>query len=161
MIPSVLLTYARNLDYARRLAADIPADQMAAQPFPGMNHPAWILGHLAFYGDFAAKLMGLEEPTLDPVFGPRVDNQSTPAGDPALYPARDELLAAFERGHGRLAEAVAAAGPDQLARPMPIERIRSRFPTVGDMLLYLMTAHEAIHLGQLSAWRRAMGLPSV
>jgi hypothetical protein len=50
--------------------------------------------------------------------------------------------------------------PEALARPAP-ERMRSRFPTVANVLLGLMTSHFASHLGQLSAWRRAVGLPSV
>jgi hypothetical protein len=29
------------------------------------------------------------------------------------------------------------------------------------MLLHLITTHPMLHLGQLSAWRRAMGLPGV
>lgn len=161
MISSVLLTYARNLDYAKRLTADIPADRMTARPVAGMNHPAWILGHLAFYGDVAAKLIGIDEPTLDPALGPKVDNTSKPIADPAAYPSRDDLIAALERGHARLAGAVAALSAEDLARPNPIERARGRFPTVGDALIFMMTAHEAIHLGQLSAWRRAAGLPPV
>ena len=30
--------------------------------------------------------------------------------------------------------------------------------TVGDMIVFLMTSHEMDHLGQIAAWRRAMGL---
>jgi len=52
------------------------------------------------------------------------------------------------------------ATSEALAQPAP-ERMRSRFATVGQMIYGLMTAHEATHLGQFSAWRRAIGLPSV
>jgi uncharacterized damage-inducible protein DinB len=37
--------------------------------------------------------------------------------------------------------------------------MRKYFPTVGDQMVFMMTAHEMDHLGQMAAWRRAMGLP--
>ena len=43
---------------------------------------------------------------------------------------------------------------------MPNQEFRQIMPTIGDGLGYLLVAHEANHLGQLSAWRRAMGMPS-
>jgi hypothetical protein len=39
--------------------------------------------------------------------------------------------------------------------------LKGPLPTVGDLLAHLMTTHEAAHLGQLSAWRRLLGLPGV
>jgi uncharacterized damage-inducible protein DinB len=70
------------------------------------------------------------------------------------------LLQKLEEAHTRLADAVTKATPEVLAQPAP-EKIRARFPTVGVLLIGMMTSHEASHNGQLSAWRRAMGLPPV
>jgi hypothetical protein len=70
------------------------------------------------------------------------------------------LLQALEDAHARLADAVMKASQEVLNQPTP-EKFRNRFPTVGALLAGLMTSHEASHNGQLSAWRRAMGLPSV
>ena len=83
-----------------------------------------------------------------------------PLVDRSKYPAKAELLKALEEAHIRLADAVSKATPEALAEPAP-ERMRARFPTVGHTILALMTSHEASHLGQLSAWRRALGMPSV
>ena len=41
---------------------------------------------------------------------------------------------------------------------LTVEKSRGHFPTVGDFVIFLMTAHEMDHLGQIAAWRRAMGL---
>ena len=51
-----------------------------------------------------------------------------------------------------------AADPAALAAPHPNEKSRAHFPTVGDYAIFLMTGHEMDHLGQIAAWRRAMGL---
>jgi len=47
------------------------------------------------------------------------------------------------------------------AHSVEIELVKAALPTVGDLLLHVMTAHPMLHLGQLSAWRRLMGLGSV
>lgn len=47
MIGPLLHAWNLNLGYAKRLVADIPDDKMAIQPAPGINHAAWVLGHLA------------------------------------------------------------------------------------------------------------------
>ena len=39
--------------------------------------------------------------------------------------------------------------------------MRPRFPTIADQIGYLLTTHEAGHLGQLSAWRRMTGKKGV
>jgi hypothetical protein len=48
---------------------------------------------------------------------------------------------------------------DGLAQPLPDERYRHIFPTIGHALLHILTAHAAVHVGQVSVWRRAFGLP--
>jgi hypothetical protein len=161
MLDLLLPTYNFNLTYAQKLAADVPDDQMCAQPVPDrvMNHPAFVLGHLAWASDNVIKFLG-QEPALTADWKELVVTGGKPLADRSRYPAKDVLLKALENAHTRLAAAVATATSETLAQPAP-ERMRARFPTVGSMLLGLMTAHEASHLGQFSAWRRAMGFPSV
>ena len=78
-------------------------------------------------------------------------------------PTKAELLAAIREGHARVEAALDDADLDALALddPNPIEFLREPFPTKRDFLAHLLTTHDAIHLGQLSAWRRAAGLPAV
>ena len=89
--------YAFLLGYARRLVADIDDAQLADQPTPGVNHPAWLLGHLAISTDFAADQV---RPGAQPArawfrdFGPG----SIPRPDRASYPGKAELMAAYEAG---------------------------------------------------------------
>ena len=151
-----------NLWYSQKLVADVPDEQMCAQPVAGrvMNHPAFLLGHLAWAaGDVATGLLGLP-PACPEGWKELFGMGAAPSADRSRYPSKAVLLQTLEDAHARLADAVAKATPETLDRPAP-ERMRSRFPTVGAMLVGLMTAHEASHNGQLSAWRRAMGLPPV
>ena len=160
MLDSVLRGYARNLDYANRLVADVPPEAMAAQPAPGMNHAAWVIGHLTFVCDLLGGVVGLA-PAMPEAWLPIFNNESKPSADAAIYPDKATLVSALARGHARVAEAVATAGPEAMGRPLPDENFRKFLPTIGDAVVYLCTSHESVHLGQLSAWRRAQGLPSV
>jgi uncharacterized damage-inducible protein DinB len=45
--------------------------------------------------------------------------------------------------------------------PQPGPFLQKELPTLGDILGHLMTTHPSLHLGQLSTWRRVIGLPPV
>jgi hypothetical protein len=47
----------------------------------------------------------------------------------------------------------------QLAVPCQMEMLHRRFSRVGNFLTYITTGHEAVHVGQIASWRRAMGIP--
>ena len=152
MMDLILPTFRLNLWYSQKLVADVPEEQMCAQPVAGrvMNHPAFVLGHLAWAaGDVAADKLGLP-PACPPGWKELFGTGAQPLPDRSRYPSKAVLLKALEDAHARLADAVANAPPEVLNQPAP-EKMRDRFPTVGALLAGLMTADEASHNGQLSA----------
>jgi uncharacterized damage-inducible protein DinB len=54
-----------------------------------------------------------------------------------------------------------ALGETAMSEPLPDVRYRNRIPTVGHAVLHILTAHTAMHVGQITVWRRAMGLKAV
>ncbi len=145
------------LQYCQMLSADIPEERFAEQPLPGVNHPAWILGHLAISSDFAVAILGGEKVLPEhwyKLFGPG----STLTAVRADYPTRAELLLAIEAGYQHAREQAASATPEILAKPNPNRRLRGELPTVHDAYAFLLTAHFSLHLGQFSTWRRMIGL---
>ena len=161
MIEALLAMYEKNLDYSRRLVADIPDARATAQPSPQspMNHAAWVLGHLAQVADFYGTQLGLPA-TAPKEWGAMFGGSSKPS-DGQGYPSKAALLKALEDGHARVAAAVRAKETALWQTPPADEKRRQRFPTMGHFLVHVLINHEAIHLGQLSAWRRVQGLPSV
>ncbi|MBL9123651.1 MAG: DinB family protein [Planctomycetaceae bacterium] len=149
--------YRFNLAVLETMTADITDDELTHQPAPGTNPPIWILGHLAVATDYASKTLGI--PTACPKawhvdFGPG----STPLKmhDPA--PTKDQLLEAIRNGHARVTAATANVTPELLAAPHPVALLKGTpIETVGDLLTHLMNTHEAMHIGQLSMWRRLTG----
>ena len=75
------------------------------------------------------------------------------------YPSMDELRAAFRNVYADLAELASGADDSVANRENPYEATRPAFPRAGDFAGYLLAGHFSYHLGQLSAWRAAAGLP--
>lgn len=160
MIKPLLHTWKLNLDYAHRLVADLPEDKMAFQPAPKTNHAAWVIGHLASSCDFMGQMIGLKltQPAeWEQLFG----WTSSPTNDPKKYPSKAVLLQALDEGHAQLALEVPKISLARWDEPFPMKEMQNFTPTLGDGLVFILAAHENIHLGQLSAWRRVQGLPSV
>jgi hypothetical protein len=157
MLEHVVFSYGFNLKVAKRLVQDLTAEQMCQQPHGVVNHPAWSLGHLVGSSVALLKALG-HEASLPEGWGEVFKTGGMPSGDPARYPSKDELLSTLESLHDRVTTAVKTADAATLATPHPHEGTRRYFPTIGDMVVFLMTSHEMDHLGQLAAWRRAMSL---
>lgn len=156
----LLNLYAFTLGYCQRLLEDVDESEMQHQPTPGVNPPAWIVGHLALSTDFALGVMG--EPKRLPdewseEFGPR----SEPLSQGHPYPSKAELIIALKEGHAAVVAALPNVDPEKLSapNPLPSPMLRRAFPTAGDLLAHLMSTHESFHLGHLSNWRRQMGRP--
>ena len=158
MMQHVVFAYGVNLHIAKRLVADLTAEQMCQQPHGVVNHPAWSLGHLAYSKVLLLRVLG-HDASLPVGWGEAwAGAGGIPSSDPSVFPSKDELVSTFESLHDRVTTAVKAADAATLATPYPHEGVRKYFPTIGDHVVFLMTSHEMDHLGQLAAWRRAMGL---
>ena len=153
----VLHTYGLNLMMAELLVQDLTADQMTQQPHGLINHPAWNLGHLVKSTHDAGQLVGVDT-SLPDGWEEKFRAGTPPEPGPAQNPSKEELLAEFRACHERMSQALPKIDADTMAKAHPHEGARKYFPTIGDHVIYTMTAHEMDHLGQLAAWRRAMGL---
>lgn len=164
MLSTIIHQYNFNLIWAKRLVEDLDESQMAITPCPGLeNHPAFTLGHLA---NASALLQGRLGGKPDiPESWSAIFQRKGP-GDPRLpttetelYPDKKQLLAELERQHNQVIETLHTLNETQLKAEITW-RFSSYFPTKLDLIQFMCVSHEAMHLGQLSAWRRAMLLPS-
>ncbi len=160
MLKSLVHNYDFDLSYLKMLLDDIPEEQMCRQPGGMVNHPAWTLPHLVTGSEFAAKLLGLES-SMPEDWWTKYGRGSEPVDEASAYPSKAEAMTALEKQHARVSEALEGVDPALLDETMPNEEFRQIMPTIGDGLMFLLGTHEAGHLGQITAWRRAMGLPLV
>src|SRR6516165_6172450 len=80
------------------LVRDIADERLAEQPHASVNHPAWILGHLAWAADGALAMLGAPK-RLPDEWKTLFAAGSKPSTARAVYPSKDELLRAVEEGY--------------------------------------------------------------
>ena len=161
-IENLRIGFQTNVTMALKLAGAVDAADMVAQPAPGMNHPAWILKHLSAYHPAVIELLTGGDP-IDPKDA-RFGMTSEPQSDPAVYGPWDLVVAEYRDGAERALAALDNADtldPGLLRAPRHAGRTlaravsrRRRGPGLPAGL-----PRELPPGGQLSAWRRARGLP--
>lgn len=154
----VLHSFAYCLDYLREQVADVAAGDMVAQPNGNTNHPAWVIGHLTYTCQLLGGAIGLPE-WLPGDWARRFGTGSLPVADASLYESKDKALAMLRDAQSRMTRAVQELDDSRLDAPFPEESYRYVFPTVRHALTQVLVGHTANHVGQVSLWRKAMGLP--
>lgn len=160
-----ILPVARmSLGYADTLLKEITPAIFARLP-QGLqtNHPAFVYGHLSVYPDKILPDLGFasiakpDQKWID-LFEAGAVCKDDPSG--TIYPAMETIVGRFRERHAALLEALPGVSDDTLAAINPNEQARQRLPTLGARLNFYLTGHMMMHLGQISAWRRMMGLGS-
>ncbi len=158
-----------GMNYTKRLLQDVRADQFARFACPGgqtvrSNHPAFILGHLCSYGPRIVEQLGGDAAAVRPpeqftcLFAKDSSCQDDPNG--TIYPAMDVIVNHYFAGYQAAIDTLCRTDDSVLLQPNPIEgRMTELFSTMGAMHAFYVGGHLMMHLGQMSAWRRMMGLP--
>jgi len=160
-----ICTSARVLvGLGQALAKGIDPDRASRKP-EGVdtNHPVFIFGHLALYADLTLEVLGLgdrRDPEVES-WGSLFEMGVECRDDCPEHPTLDVALRKYTERMGAVIEALAAADESVFTRPNPREQMREMCPTVGDMANFVLVMHASYHLGQLSAWRRCMGMAPV
>lgn len=151
------------LGYGEMLLADIPDEDAFKLICDGGVSPAWIIGHLGFVGNRALAVAG-SEPKIDSDAWKTLFGGGTfPVGeaDRASYPSWDELLKVWRQCRDDVAAVLPSAPAESLQADNPNETMRGGLPKAHDLISFMLTGHESMHLGQLSTWRRVQGRPAL
>ena len=160
-VESIVYAWDNQLAYALALVDDLTDEQIILRPGGNMNHPAWILGHVGAYHPVTLQLLAgepVDDPKTNPLYGFAGHG---PLDDIKPYGSKQAIVARFADGHEQVAKALLDATPEAFRRPPTLERWAKAYPTVEFMLPDLLLHHESLHIGQISIWRRAAGLPAV
>lgn len=155
--------HAMCVGYANALCTDIPADQFTRRYAPTMNHPAFCMGHLSLYHSFALGFAGLGHHATDSPEGwsELFSHGVECADDAGQYPSKDEIIARYIAGAKEVTAHLDSADDAHLAAAIdPESPLASRVKTNGAAVMFMLSAHPMVHLGQISTWRRAAGMGS-
>jgi hypothetical protein len=164
LIETISKAYSFNLAYAKELVNDVPDDMIYRRFGDGaVNHPGFTIGHLCVGSALVAEHLGRQyslSREWDDWFRRRGP------GDPRLpsphseeMPSGNELVSMLTKQHQAVESCL--GGLDHGALQEKTEwRLKRHFPSLLDYLAFMCISHEAMHLGQVAAWRRAAGLDS-
>jgi DinB superfamily len=139
----------------KMLAAFESPEDWCRQVVPGTNHALWFAGHMALTDNyFISRVAPGSEKQFegwDKLFG----MGSNPTNDPDDYPPVAEVLDTMRERRRALVELLKGRSDAELAGP-PAAGASDFLPDLASV--YEMTPwHEAMHLGQVTVVRRALG----
>ena len=149
------------------LLKDIDAAKAARMPEGvNCNHPVFVFGHLSIYPQMIMKMLG-QEPgeaavpeQYNDLFMHGVECQDDVDG--TIYPSLDEVSEHCARAYATVIEFAKGVDDELLLKEIEgNDGFRDAFGTNGAMIMFLIHDHPMFHYGQVSTWRRAMGLGSV
>ncbi len=154
------------LGYAERLLKDVTPEQFARFAVVNgqtieSNHPAFVYGHLCLYGPRILSQLGQPGPVVPECFESVFSKDATCADDSTgtVYPAMTAVTQAFFEGYKAALPALRSLPDEAFQAVNPLGgRMTDLFPTLGSLQAFYCSGHMMMHLGQISAWRRMMGL---
>lgn len=158
-----------SIIYGEAMLKDVKPETFGRKPVVGetvinCNHPAWVYGHLGLYTNRVCEFAGIEPgPTVKPAgWDDLFKNGTECVDDPSgKYPEMDALVKHYLEGHKYVLSKLPEVADEVFARENPATgRFKELLPTVGGAVTFMMTGHVMSHLGQVSTWRRCMGLGS-
>ena len=149
--------FVQNL--VHMLCDDIDDDHFADRFGTTINHPAFVLGHTAYYAGVCTELLG-GTVTFDEGEAELYQHGAECVDDGSKYPNKATCIARFESRCQDAAQYLSTCDRsvlEQSAKGMPLGE---RLETLGEVASFLLIGHPCFHLGQLSAWRRVAGMNS-
>ncbi|MBG80474.1 MAG: hypothetical protein CMJ39_07185 [Phycisphaerae bacterium] len=146
-----------SLNLTMMLVKDIDPEKFADRCGTTINHPAFILGHLAYYMGVCMQLMG-GEIELSDSDTERYQHGVECHDNPSLYPDKDEAIAQFTQRLNTVCDFLDSCDDAVFAKSSAGTFFEERMPTMGAIATFMMVGHVNLHLGQVSAWRRVAGM---
>lgn len=163
VIDGLISGFRRNQEYGERLVRDLTDEHMTLQPSGeremAVNHPAWAFCHMNIYLPVIQSVIKAEQ--FEDPKNHRFGMNSKPETEFARYGTRQQIMSEWMGGHEAVCALLESSEDVVFEQPVRLERWSGVMPNAGICLPYLMLNHENMHLGQISAWRRVLGLPSV
>ncbi len=163
-LKSLFNQYDFNLKYAEALLENVSKEQMCFTPAHGLeNHPAFTIGHLCTASALLAEDLGDELEMPEGWFelfvrkGP--GDPRFPEPEANKYPSKESLLKEFERQHNKVKQVLLRLNKEELDSEIKW-RFHKFMSSKLDLAVFMCINHEAMHLGQIASWRRAMNMPS-
>jgi len=145
------------IGFTEMFVSDIDEAKFADRLGTSINHPAFILGHCAYYAGVCMQLLG-GEIELGEHEAALYEVGVECSDDASLYPAKDDAIAAFNERINTVIDFLETCDEAVFAKSSEGVWFENYFPTCGGGAVFMLVGHINFHLGQISAWRRIAGM---
>ncbi len=158
LIPAFKLTHG----YITSLLDGVTPEMFARQPEGvAANHPAYVLGHIAYYCTRIMTRLGVGSmpdftPELEALFAMNVECMDDPAG--TFYPPMVEIVDLYSATMDAVIENLPNVDPERFDAAPEGKPFGGLVTTNASLATFMLIAHPMMHAGQISTWRRCMGL---
>ncbi len=151
------------LRFSRKLLSGMldatPDGMWCAQPVAGINHPLWLMGHVAWEDDDILVTLTGGASALPDGWKAMFGTGSKPSSSLNDYPPVSEVRRCFDMTRESLLAWYGGLDEATLASPLPdaLQGTAESYAALAGTLAW----HEGLHAGQLTVARKLMGLPPV
>ena len=124
-----------------------------------INHPAFVLGHTAYYAGVCVEFLG-GTVSYDEGEAELYQHGAECTDDASKYPDKAGCIARFESRFQEAAAYINSCDPSVLGSSAKDTPFAERFDSLGEVASFMLVGHPCFHLGQISAWRRVAGMGS-
>ena len=125
------------------------------------NHPAFIYGHLSLYAHRVMTELGKPVDDVPAGFEEHFAKGCVCKDDAeGNLPDMPTITDYFFKSWNAVLEVLRETDDETFAAATTTEGMKERFPTLGSVHNFYCGGHNMLHMGQMSAWRRMMGLGS-
>ena len=145
------------IDYAMMLVHDIDESRWSDRCGSTINHPAFVLGHTAYYAGVCMQMLGSDIELTD-TDEARYRHGVECTDDAGSYPDKATSIATFTERLTAAADFMESLDESAFSASSSETFFADRFPTMGGVATFMFIGHIMFHMGQISAWRRVAGM---
>ena len=148
-----------TMNLTKMLVDDVETDRFNDNCGSTINHPAFVLGHCAYYVGVGMQMLGSDIELSDS------DAELYKHGSDCIhlhsgYHTKDDGIAFFMARLEAAAKFVENLDDAVFEKSAEGTFMEDSMPNMGAVATFMMVAHVTFHLGQVSGWRRVAGLGS-
>ncbi len=150
--------YNFNLSYLKKLVENVSDEKLYEKQLEGFNSAGWILGHIFVEGQDVLNFYGVEHNTSsewDQFF--RFGSGKITSLE--NLPTKKELLEKIEERYKIILELYLGLTEEQRLAQHPSQLLAEVYDNMDGWFAHHLTNHIAIHCGNISVWKKLIGLP--
>jgi hypothetical protein len=149
--------YHFQKQYLLQLLENIPETRAYEKQLEGFNSAGWIMGHLCVEGIDALRKLG-EDIDFNQEWIKRFSYDAGKLETIDQLPRLSESKAEFVRIYDKLIYLYNNMPDDEKNKPPQSELLAKILPDVSSWLAHHITTHISIHAGNLTVWKKMIGL---